>query len=471
MRIFKSAVFIAIIITLFFSVNKITFIGDFVLGKHLIANAETVNEKEERLKAELKKTEEEIAQWQGILKSKRQESASLSRDAAILNAKIQEAKLVIKARNIAIEQLGKDITEKEKTITELTEKIDRGRESLAQIIRKTNVIDSYSTIEMFLSNDDLSRFFADIDSFDEINKSIATLFMGIRDTKNLTESEKDQLSIKKDKETDTRVAVEIEKKKVEINEAEKKRLLAITKSQEKTYAQVLKERELKAAQIRTALFSLRDTAAIPFGDALKYANEASKKTGVRPAFLLAILTQESELGKNIGSCILASITTGDGVGKNTGTPFQQVMKAPRDTVPFGNITERLGRNWKTTPVSCPPGTVYYVGRGFGGGMGPSQFIPSTWELFKNAIGTVLGMGGDSVDPWNPQHAFMATAIYMRDLGAGSGAYTAERNASCKYYSGAACTPGRKPPNVFYGDAVMVKANIIQTTMIDILQDL
>ena len=163
--------------------------------------------------------------------------------------------------------------------------------------------------------------------------------------------------------------------------------------------------------------------------------------------------------------------TGNGSGKNTGTLFEKVMKSPRDTVPFKNITDRLGMSWQTTPVSCPLGVKYNSSRGYGGGMGPSQFIPSTWELFKETLGSLLNISGNSVDPWNPQHAFMATAVYMRDLGASSGMYTAERNAACRYYSGATCAPGRKPSNIFYGDQVMAKADLIQRTMIDPLQGL
>jgi hypothetical protein len=46
---------------------------------------------------------------------------------------------------------------------------------------------------------------------------------------------------------------------------------------------------------------------------------------------------------------------------------------------------------------------------------------------------------------------------MADLGAAGGTYTSERNAACRYYSGSACTPGRVPANVFYGDQVLSKA--------------
>ena len=145
------------------------------------------------------------------------------------------------------------------------------------------------------------------------------------------------------------------------------------------------------------------------------------------------------------------------------------MKAPRDTTPFLGLMTRLGRDWKLTPVSCPPSAKYYVGRGYGGGMGPSQFIPSTWEIFKDRIGKMLGTDAEKADPWNPLHSFMATGIYVGDLGANSGTYTAERDAACRYYSGASCQAGRRPANIFYGDQVMQKAANIQENMIDPLE--
>jgi membrane-bound lytic murein transglycosylase B len=67
------------------------------------------------------------------------------------------------------------------------------------------------------------------------------------------------------------------------------------------------------------------------------------------------------------------------------------------------------------------------------------------------------------DPWNAPDAFMASALFLKELGASVGGYTAEIRAACKYYGsgGSACT---------YGKQVMAKAVKIQTTMIDPLQN-
>ncbi len=434
----------------------------------LALTEQQIQEQEAVWRAELAKTEKEISEWETVLKTTKQGTASLQRDSQALQAKINEAKAFIRQRQIQIEQLTRDIGLKNKTISELEAKINRGKTSLAGILRQTNSVDEYSLVEIMLSNKNLSQFFENVDSYATINKSLEDQFAEIRQLQGKTEEERKVLDEKRVAEADKKAEIETQKKKVEVDEAEKQRLININKTQEKTYEQVIKEKQAKAAQIRAALFALRDTEGIAFGDALKYATSASQKTGVRPALILAILTQESDLGKNQGSCLVNNIENGDGAGKNTGTLFEQVMKAPRDTVPFKDITERLGKDWKMTPVSCPPGAKWTASRGYGGGMGPSQFIPSTWELFKNRLGNTLGISGNQVNPWNPEHAILATAVYMADLGASGGSYTGERNAACRYYSGRSCD-AKTPSNAFYGNQVMAKAENIQITMIDPLE--
>lgn len=431
----------------------------------LVAQAQTeadVATREKQLRAELEKTEKEIAQWTITLNAKKQETASIQRDAEILAGKIEQAKLVIKAKNLAIQTIGKDISQKEETIGQLNQKIDRGKESLGELIRKTNEMDAYSVAEVALSNKRVSEFFVDVDAYNSIEKSMSDLFADIRENKRKTESEKEQLTEKKNQETDAKAIIETEKSKVEKTEAEKKALLAASKSQEKTYSQILAEKQSKAAQIRSALFALRDSAAIPFGKALAYANEVSEETGVRPAFLLAILTQETNLGANIGTCN----RPGDPVEKQ----WRAIMPGPADIAAkksrrddesaFLRITKALGFDPDSMPLSCP-----WKG-GWGGAMGPSQFIPTTWEAYQTKIANALGKS--VVNPWEPEDAFMASGIYLSELGAGGGTYTTERTAALKYYAGGNWAA---PANAFYGDGVMAKAKSIQENMIDPLQGL
>lgn len=434
----------------------IFFAGSFVYAQ----TAQPASEAD--LQARLAEIEKEQAALQQSLDDTRQQTATIQRDTNILTTEIKQAQLNIKAKNLNIAQLGKDIDTKTQHITDLTGQIEQGKQSLAQIIRKLNDIDAFSLPEIILAKQNLSEALIDIDSFSSVNRSLEDLFNKIRDTKATTEKEKAALDTKRDAELDAKKAIEADQRAVEKKEAEKKKLLALSKQKEVTYASVILAREQEAQKIRTALFDLRDTSGIQFGDAYQYAKQVSQKTGVRPAFLLAILTQESSLGKNVGSCLMTDLSTGAGKGKNTGTIFEKVMKPPRDTEPFKLITNALGRDWSVTPVSCPiGGAKYYVGRGFGGAMGPAQFIPSTWMLFENRLEKALGIS--QADPWKPLDAFMASGIYLGDLGAGAANYSSEIRAACKYYGsgGTSCT---------YGNQVMAKAANIQENMIDVLEN-
>lgn len=420
----------------------------------------------EQLQVSLDACNADIAKWTSILNSTKQDSASFSQEVAALTAKINIAQTNIKAKNIAIANLGKDITAKQATINFLDNKIEQGRVTLANLLRATNQIDIYSLPEAILSNKDFSEFFVDVDAYSATSHALENVFAELRGNKIQTQAEKDSLKKQQDETANARATIEAAKKQVEINQAQKKVLLAESQNREKTYGQVLAERQAKAAQIRAALFNLRDTAAIPFGTALQYAQEAGGKTGVDPAFLLAILTQESNLGQNVGACLLTNFNTGDGKGANTGTFKSRVMSPTRDIPIFLDILSKVGGDPYNTRVSCWQALYSSTGApiGWGGAMGPAQFIPSTWKLFASRIASLSG--STNPDPWNARDALFASAIYLGDLGANSTSYTAQKNAACRYYSGSSCKTSYANT---YGNSVMALATKIQTTMIDPLQ--
>ena len=423
------------------------------------ASAEFLSEEDRaRLQAEYDKIQAEIAEWQQVLDETRSKKDSLQGDVNELNALINKATAQIRARNVSISSIEDEIAIKESTIQELQGKLDRGRSSLANILRIQNTADDQSIAELVLSNQDISDLFGHLDALAVVKRDLHQMFAEIRALREDIELEKTELAAQQDQELDARYEIEVSRRQIQKNEDAKSELLDIAKTEERTYEEVLAERQRKAEQIRNALFPLRDTEGISFAVALDHATFAEQQTGVRAAMILAILSQESDLGKNVGSCFVTSLTSGDGVGKNTGRVFERVMKAPRDTEPFERITRALGLTWGVTPVSCPPGLTYYSGRGFGGAMGPSQFIPSTWVLYEDRLSSALNVG--TPNPWDAKHAITATSLFVSDLGAGLQTYTAERNAACRYYSGRSCD-SRSPRNSFYGDAVVAKAEQFQ----------
>ncbi len=415
-----------------------------------------------RLESELAALENEIAQKQKDLSSQKGQSVSISRDISILTTQIKKSKLEIQSKILMIKKLGGEIIEKNKKIVVLDTRMGNIRESLAQLIRKNREIDSKSLLAIILSQNSISDAYGDIDAFASIKRSIKVSVDQINGVKTDTELERSLLEQQKNKELDTQIQLETAKKQVEISEKDKQQLLSISKDKEKEYQKLLDEKAKRRAEILSMLFNLRDVSAIPFAKALEYAKIAEEKLGIRPAFLLAILTQESNLGTDQGSCYVTNMDTGSGISSKSGKAFANVMKPTRDVKPFFEITSAVGRDPYKTLVSCPIG-----GSGYGGAMGPAQFIPSTWQLLKNRIASLLGI--KTADPWYAKDAFMASAIYLTDLGAREDSPTSERNAACRYYSGRKCDT-KKPNNSFYGDSVMSKAKNIQTKYIDPLQN-
>jgi peptidoglycan hydrolase CwlO-like protein len=392
------------------------------------------------LQSQLDALNAQIAQQQAILAQTQTQKASLQRDIAVLDAQIKSAKLAIQARDITIQQLTSDIAQKQAKINGLNFQLDSEKDSLASILRQKNSLENKSLIVALLSAGSLSQFFSDVDSFTTINKSLQQSFVVISSTTVATQAEKDALEDKLTEESQLRQIQQLQEKQVEAQQAQKNKLLADTKGQEANYQKLIAENQKSAAQIRNALFQLTGSAAIPFGNALDFANLAAQQTGIRPAFLLAIITEESNLGENVG----------------TGT-YTIDMQPIRDVPAFLAITSSLGLNPASMPVSKK---AWY---GWGGAMGPAQFIPTTWALYegyvkpdyhydssKDRIGARTG--NQPPNPWDPKDAFMASALYLTDSGADAKTPAAEFKAAMCYLAG--CGNVSNKSLQFYGNAVL-----------------
>jgi len=392
----------------------------------LFSNAESESERRARLKRELAQIESEIKAQEKLISSINGQRRSLERDLKLIDAKIRKSELAIKQRNYAISKLQSEIKLLNSRLGDLDEKIDDGKESLAQVLRKTKELDDYTFVELLLDKKKITAVLDDLNRFDILRKSLHKLFSSLREAKDNVNERKKALEDKKAEERRLARLQTLEKAKIQKQKNEKARILRITKGKESEYKKVLAYQKRTAADIRAALFSLRDTKGIKFGNAYRYAKDASRLTGVSPALILAILTQETNLGKNVG------------------TGNWKVDMRPKDRPIFQKLMAELGFNPDKMPVSKKP---WY---GWGGAMGPAQFIPSTWVLYKDRLARITGE--NPPNPWNPRTAFFATALLMKDNGAAAGTRAAERLAALRYFAG--WKNARKPAYAFYGDGVM-----------------
>ena len=415
-------------------------IGVLLFSAPALSFAETVEERRARLEQELAVIEQDIVQKRGVLSEKQKERTSLERDIAILDNQIAIAQQQIKHRDLTLSKIRDDIGDKRVAIVELDKKVSRSATSLAQILRRTREIDDISLTELVLSGS-ITDFFKDIDDFERVERALDISFDEMAVLRDDLSARKQTLESRQSEEEQLRRLQVLERQAIEKKEKEKQQILTVTKGEEKTYQTLIADRERQAAQIRSALFGLRDSTAISFGIAYQYAKEASALTDVRPAVILGILREESNLGENVG--------TGN---------WKVDMHPTRDQPVFAELMKELGLNPDTMRVSKKPSY------GWGGAMGPAQFIPSTWVLYKDRIARISGENPPS--PWTPRTAIFASALLMADNGADAGTRAAERLAALRYFAGWA--NAKKAAYAFYGDDVMSFADQYQKD-IDILE--
>lgn len=416
--------------------------------------AETETERRTRLEAELQTVERQILTQSRLVEDKQLERRSLERDISLIESEIKQAQLGIQARSVAIVQLSDQIGEKEVVLSILEEKLKSQQEALADLVRKSSLMTDYSLVEVMLSKQSFSEFFTDVATFNSLKESLNESLGTLHTIQSDTLTQKDQLASKQETEAEMRRIQELEKKAIERKENEKEKILTVTRGEEAAYQELLESQQKTASELRNALFQLLGGGGgIPFPQAVELAKYAQRQTGVQAGLILAILEQETNLGSNLGSCIYNDFRGG-----------KEVMHPDRDAPVFVAIASILGFDARSKQVSCPivsNGERY----GWGGAMGPSQFIPSTWAVYggivNNGSGYVYSQADDAIrringgslpaNPFNNQDAFLATALLLRDNGA-NGTYAGDRMAALRYYAG--WGGASNPANAFYGDGVM-----------------
>ncbi len=417
-------------------------------------SSETESERRKRLETELQNVERQILTQQRLVEDKQQERQSLERDISIIEGEIKKAQLGIQARAVAIAQLSDQIGEKEVVLDILAERLAKQQTSLADLIRKSAMLEEHTLVEVMLSKQSFSEFFTDVATFQSIKESLNESLAVLHGIRRDTVEQKNELETKQQTEAEMKRIQELQKGEIERKEAEKEKILTVTKGEEKAYQTLLDSQRKTAAQLRSALFELLGGGGgIPFPEAVRLAQYASGVTGVSSALILAILEQETNIGSNLGSCLFTD--------SHSSRP---VMHPTRDEPVFLAIANILGFDPYSRTVSCP---IIQGGQrvGWGGAMGPSQFIPSTWAIYggivNNGSGWTYDKNSDAIrringgklpaNPFNNQDAFIATALLLRDNGA-NGTYSGDRLAALRYYAG--WGGATNPANAFYGDQVM-----------------
>jgi len=403
--------------------------------------AETSEAEKEVLRQQLQELQAQIDAYRNKIREAGDQEQDLKGQITTLDNKINKLNLEIESLSLAVGDTSRRINVIKNTTREIENSISNEKRILSQTIKIIHENDQFNYVEIFFRKEKLSEVFSDVKALEEIQESLLTSLDEIRDLKVRLQDEKVALEDRQEELSGLKQVQEIQTASLNQNKSKKSNLLTQTQDVKNQLINKVEVSKMTVETIRAQLYNLQGHGvSIQFIDALKYAQIATTKSGTRAAMLLAMLKQESEWGSNVGS----------------GT-WRSDMHS-RDHDAFIQITKELGLDPDTTPVSRKPSY------GWGGAMGPAQFLPKTWLSYADEVAKATGH--KPPNPWDIGDAFMACGIKLAHAGADAQTYNAEWKAAQMYFAG---RRWNNPAYYFYGDSVMELAETFQK-QIDILEE-
>lgn len=385
----------------FIAVVFLAFLGFLMFSAEAIF-AQDSDERIRQLESQIDDYNQEIQRYQS-------QAASLSSELAIFDLQIKQIQAEIDATTLTIQSLKREIAFKEADIAEKEAKINHENALLAQYLREVSHNESSSLFEFLLRNRRFSDFFNDLNYLNNVQVKIQKTLVAIKDLRAKLVDEKNDLEDQKEEQERLRLIQKRQQTSLSATRKGKQKLLDETRGQEKKYQDLVQKTRQDIERIKNQPYELALGYKLTFEQAYKYAKLAAEHSGTRASFLLAILKIESDWGGNVGKGLW------------------RTDMHPRDYGAFQQITAALGLNPDSTPVSKKP---YY---GWGGAMGPAQFLPSIWLLYDEAVGRLTGHNPPS--PWNYEDAFTAAGLKLAEAGADRQIYAAESKAAKIYIAG------------------------------------
>lgn len=383
---------------------------------------------------EIKKIQDDIAQYQSAIKEKQLQGNTLENEIAIYDSNIQKNQLEIKETKLNIEQAEIEMEGSQNQIEEDRVRIEDNKEALRAYLRELYSYEDDSMLEVLITRDSISDFFNEVGQTKKMQDEILKTVVELRqERETLTERTK-QL------EEGQVVYEELIRMRYEQNmalenfKAQKDEMLEMTNGEEGKYQALVAGSRSLLPSLRAELRDMQSLGKnIQFDDAKSAARYVGEVTGVRPAFLLGVLRVESGLGTNVGG----------------GTYKVDMNPSQRPT--FEAITQELGYDPNVMPVSRKPSAY----SGWGGAMGPAQMMPMTWMGYRDKVSTITK--NSPADPWDLTDSIAAMAIKLSQTpGVNSGDYNAEYEAAGRYLAG-----NNWKKFLFYPDKVMYYASLYE----------
>lgn len=382
--------------------------------------------------AQIEELERLITSYENLAAEKRKAATGIQDQIKVIALDIDRTNLEIRSLALNISRLDSDITKTKQDIGLTELKIDSAEDSLKTSIASLARSDRESPLNELAKGNSVSVFFNELYDLYFLQSSVQRKLGMLKAARAELASMKGSLEDQRVEQAQLKKLQELSRRNAEAKKGEQKNLLTQVKKEEEQAKNKIKLTKQDIDRIRQEI-SYLIKAGINVEDAIKYGQLAAVRVGIRPAFLLGLLEVESRLGQN--------------VGKGT----WKVDMPPRDHEAFLQITKELNLDPDTTPVSKKPSY------GWGGAMGPAQFIPSTWIAYKNEVARLTGHTPPS--PWSIEDSFTAAALKLSRSGAASKTREGEIAAAKAYISGSSsCT---KAICNSYARAILDKAELLE----------
>jgi len=387
-------------------------------------NWEIIQQKQQELNAVQKK----INNLDGEIQKKTSEMSATEKEIALMENDIQmmelqgeETQIFIEQIDVQIQDVADDISNKEAVIEY---KKDIIKEYLQQIYEEDNT----TFLETFLSGEQLSQAWTNLQFAQELQDKIKEALIKVKQDKQDLDRNKKVLDDQHEEQNQLYIIHEAQKAAVQSDKNRKDSFVKVLQSKKNNLKSDKESVEQIKKVLKDEIYSLKSAGvSMSMQSALDFAQFASNKTGVRPAFLLGLMKVESNLGNNIGS-----------------GNYKTDMRSTQHEA-FLSITNKLGLDPNTTPVSKRPKSY----KGWGGAMGPAQMMPRTWLGYEAEVSALTG--NNPASPWDTKDAFTAAALRLSRTGANDGTRDGEWKAAMKYLAG---SNWDNPKLAWYGDRVL-----------------
>ncbi len=383
---------------------------------------------------EITDLEKQITQYGNEITDRQSRQRTLKNDIATLDAKIKKSQLEVRRLTLVIEGLLADIKKHEAAIVE-AEKVIRDKKSIIAVhLTALDAYDRLPRLAIFIANARFSDFLSSLQSLELVEGKIYAALTAVKEQKTGLEEEKRTLEEDEAEHEQLKNLQIIQKEDLAKKQGDKQYLLKVTKGEEKKFQEMVKLSKANVEKLKNEIYYLQ-RIGVTAEQAATLGVLVAGRIGIRPAFLIAILEIESRMGANVGK----------------GTYLTDMH--PRDHEAFLQICRELGLDPNTTPVSKKPSY------GWGGAMGPAQFLPTTWLGYRERVSSFTGR---PANPWNIEDAFFAAAIKLGQDGASSKT-TAGELAAAKAYIGGSPYCSKSICN-YYANLAIEKATDIERTL-------